>query len=74
MLAFCGLQDSVCGNIHTEKTYRISSPMIEHVSINPNPVNQNTGFLLSVRAIEVEIFILPQIIYCGTFNCGQYTL
>lgn len=71
MLAFCGVQDVICGDVHLEVSYRIKTPSVESVSLTPNPVTQNTSFILSVIASDIEIFIPPKIIHCGTFSCGQ---
>lgn len=74
MLAFCGVQDAICGDALLEISYRIKTPSVENVSLTPNPVNQNSSFLVSVIAAEIEIFIPPKFTFCGTFSCGQESL
>lgn len=70
MLAFCGVQDVICGDAHLEVSYRIKTPSVDNVSLTPNPVNQNTAFIVSIVAAEIEMFIPPKFIYCGTFSSG----
>ncbi|WP_438312210.1 hypothetical protein [Sporosarcina sp. FA9] len=71
MLAFCGVQDAICGEAHLEISYRIKTPSVESISLTPNPVNQNAAFIVSVVAAEIEIFLPPKFVYCGTFSSGQ---
>lgn len=71
MLAFCGTASAICGEIINEKNYRIKTPRVESVTFNPHPAIQNQSLSVSVYAADIEIFIPPKIIYCGTFNCGQ---
>lgn len=46
-------------------------PSIDDATITPNPVNQNTAFLIQIVVSEIEITLEPTIIYCGTFYCGE---
>ena len=49
----------------------ILKPIINNVTINPNPVNQNTAFLISIAVTEDTVILEPILMYCGTFNCGE---
>lgn len=46
-------------------------PSIDGVTITPNPVNQNTAFLIAISVSEIEIILEPTTVYCGTFYCGE---
>lgn len=46
-------------------------PSIDNATITPNPVNQNTAFLIAISASEIEIILEPIVIYCGSFYCGE---
>ncbi len=52
-------------------SYILLKPHIENVIITPNPVIQNTAFLIQINVTEIEVIIEPVPIYCGTFYCGE---
>ncbi|MBU5439506.1 hypothetical protein KQI42_15935 [Tissierella sp. MSJ-40] len=49
----------------------ILKPVINTATINPNPVNQNNTFLISISVSEEEFLIEQTVIYCGMFITGQ---
>lgn len=52
-------------------SYTLLIPQIDSVSITPNPVNQNTAFLIAVAVSEIEQILEPIIMYSGTFYSGE---
>lgn len=52
-------------------SYIILVPKIQTVSMQPNPVNANTPYLVAVSVTEIEKVLEPIVRYCGTFACGE---
>ena len=52
-------------------SYTLLVPQIDTVTITPNPVNQNTAFLLAISVSETEEILEPILIYSGTFYSGE---
>lgn len=52
-------------------SYTLLVPEIISVTITPNPVNQNTEFLLAIAVTEIEQILEPILIYSGTFYSGE---
>lgn len=49
----------------------ILKPRVDTVNINPNPVNQNKSFIISIKVSEEYVIIEQAKIYCGMFIVGQ---
>lgn len=52
-------------------SYTLLVPQIDAVTITPNPVNQNTAFVLAISVSEIEEILEPILIYSGTFYSGE---
>lgn len=52
-------------------TYTLLKPQIDNAIIAPNPVDQNSPYLIQVSVSEIEVILEPTIIYCGSFYCGE---
>lgn len=52
-------------------SYTILKPVVNEVSIVPNPVNQNTAFVIAIVVSETEVELEPITLYAGTFYCGE---
>lgn len=46
-------------------------PSIDSVTITPNPVNQNSNFLIAVSVSEFYQEIPSVVVYTGTRNAGS---
>lgn len=52
-------------------TYTLLKPQIDNANITPNPVDQNSPYLIAISVSEIEVILEPTIIYCGSFYCGE---
>ncbi len=52
-------------------SYTLLVPEITSVVITPNPVDQNTAFLIAIAVTEIEKELEPILIYSGTFYSGE---
>lgn len=52
-------------------SYSVQFPHVESAIIDPNPVEFNTTFLISVEVIEETIILEPYSYYSGELYAGE---
>lgn len=51
--------------------FEATVPEITQAGMNPNPVNMNTTFLLSVEVTETTVYLDPYFYYAGDIYAGE---
>lgn len=51
--------------------YQVQIPRVESATVSPNPVDINTGFLISLSVSEETVILEPYYYYSGDLYAGE---